>query len=136
MHFSATGRRALALASVVTRDSAAISEATKLPIMAFWWAELPPNRRPFFGVPSMTSVLHPQGQAPLVELLEHLVERLLPEVGDVQQVVQRAVDQLADGVDLGPLQAVPWPFGEIQVLDAEVEIRGPGANGADFAQLQ
>ena len=53
MTFSATGRRALALASVVTRYSAAISEATRLPIIAFWWAELPPNRRPFFGVPSM-----------------------------------------------------------------------------------
>ena len=51
MHFSATGRRALALASVVTRDSAAISEATRLPIIAFWWAALPPKRRPFFGVP-------------------------------------------------------------------------------------
>jgi len=93
-----------------------------LPIMAFWWAELPPKRRPFFGVPSMTSVLHPQGQTPLVELLEHLVERLLPEVGDVQQVVQRAVDQLADGVDLGPLEAVPGPLGEVQVLDAEIEV--------------
>ena len=33
--FSATGRRALALASVVTRYSAAISDATRFPIIAF-----------------------------------------------------------------------------------------------------
>ena len=52
MHFSATGRSALALASVVTSDSAAISEATRLPSMAFWWAASPPSRRPF-GVPSI-----------------------------------------------------------------------------------
>ena len=34
--FSATGRSALALASVVTIASAAMSEATRLPNMAFW----------------------------------------------------------------------------------------------------
>src|SRR5580692_8176387 len=85
-HFSATGRRALALDSVVTRDSAAISEATRLPNMAFWWAALPPIRRPRFGVACMFSVLRPQGEATLVEALDNLVERLLPEVGDPQQV--------------------------------------------------
>ena len=100
MHFSATGRSALALASVVTSDSAAISEATRLPSMAFWWAALPPSRRPRFGVPSMALVLRPQGQAPLVEPLDDLVERLLAEVGDAEQVVVGPLDQLADGVDL------------------------------------
>jgi len=49
MSFSATGRMALALASVVTMPSAAISEATRLAIMAFWCAELPPKRRPLRG---------------------------------------------------------------------------------------
>ena len=44
------GRRALALASVVTMPSAAISDATRLAIIAFWWAASPPKRRPFFGV--------------------------------------------------------------------------------------
>src|ERR1039458_8882543 len=48
-HFSATGRSALALASVVTRDSAAMSGATRLPRMALWCAELPPIRRPRLG---------------------------------------------------------------------------------------
>ena len=49
-HFSATGRSALALASVVTMDSAAMSDATKLPIIAFWCTDEPPNRRPRLGV--------------------------------------------------------------------------------------
>ncbi len=52
-HFSTTGRSALALASVVMMPSAAISEATRLPIMAFWWAASPPKRRPFLGRPGM-----------------------------------------------------------------------------------
>jgi len=51
--FSAMGRRALALASVVTRPSAAISDATRLPIINFWWAASPPNRRLLRGVPGM-----------------------------------------------------------------------------------
>jgi hypothetical protein len=36
MTFSATGRSALALASVVTMASAAMRLATRLPNMAFW----------------------------------------------------------------------------------------------------
>ncbi len=48
--FYAMGRSALAFASVVTIDSAAINEATRLPIIAFWCAELPPSRRPRVGV--------------------------------------------------------------------------------------
>src|SRR5947209_9833355 len=85
--FSTTGRSALALASVVTKPSAAINEATRLPIIAFWWAASPPKRRPFFGVPGTpmagpSAFLAPKGEAALVELLEDLVERLLAEVGD------------------------------------------------------
>src|SRR5829696_5683940 len=75
--FSATGRRALALASVVTIPSAAMSEATRLAIISRWWAGDPPRRRPFVGVPSTSAARTPQGQAPLVQLLDDLVERLL-----------------------------------------------------------
>ena len=48
--FSAIGRSAFAFASVVIRPSAAINDATRFPIIAFWWAAPLPNRRPFFGV--------------------------------------------------------------------------------------
>src|SRR6185437_2059887 len=125
MHFSATGRRALALASVVTRDSAAISDATRLPSMAFWWAASPPRRRPRLGVPCIALVLGPQREAALVEPLDDLVERLLAEVGDAEEVVVGPLDQLPDGVDLRPLQAVPGPLGQVELLDPQVQVRGP-----------
>src|SRR3954469_9061226 len=126
-HFSTTGRRALALATVVTMPSAAMSEATRLPIIAFWWAASPPKRRPFFGVPGTPigqalAFLAPQGETALVELLEDLVERLLAEVGDGQQVVLGLEHQLADGVDLGPLQAVAGPLGQVKILDGQIQI--------------
>src|ERR687885_278590 len=85
--FSAMGRRALALASVVTMASAAISEATRLPIIAFWWDASLPSRRPFFGVAGMSAVPAAQRQAALVQPLDDLVEGLLPEVGYAQQLV-------------------------------------------------
>src|SRR5580704_3111993 len=82
MHFSATGRTAFALASVVTNDSAAMSEATRLPIIAFWCAAEPPNRRPRRGVACIASVPRAQRQPALVQALDDLVRRLLAEVGD------------------------------------------------------
>jgi len=102
MTFSTTGRMALALASVVTKASAATSDATRLPSIAFWWAAPPPRRRPLVGVPCTSVLLGAQRQAPLVEALDDLVEGLLPEVGDGEQVVVGALDQLADAVHLGP----------------------------------
>src|SRR5947207_10443735 len=119
---STTGRVALALDSVVTRASAATSEATRLPSMAFWWAASPPRRRPLVGVPCTSLLLGAQRQAPLVEPLDDLVEGLLTEVGDGEQVVGRALDQLADAVDLGSLQAVARPLGEVEILDGKIEI--------------
>src|ERR1700759_2701024 len=86
-HFSATGRSAFALASVVTMDSAAMSEATRLPIIAFWGAEEPPNRRPRLGVACMSSVPRAERQPALVQALHDLVGGLLAEVGDGQEVL-------------------------------------------------
>src|SRR5947209_3640725 len=102
-HFSTTGRSAFAWASVVTMASAAMSEATRLPIMAFWCSASPPKRGPLRGRPGSvitgSALLGPKRQAALVQLLEHLVERLLAEVGDRQEVVLGLLDQLAHGVD-------------------------------------
>src|SRR3954464_7252805 len=117
--FSATGRRALALASVVTMPSAAMSEATRLAIISRWWAASPPKRRLLRGVAGMALVAGPQRQAALVELGDHLVEALLAEVGDGQQVVLGLLEQLSDRVDLGPLEAVPGPLGQVEVLDGQ-----------------
>src|SRR3954466_4261251 len=137
MHFSTMGRSALALASVVTRASAAMNDATRLPNMAFWWAASPPKRRPFLGVAGTAlALLGAQGQAPLVELLQHLVQGLLAEVGDGQQVVLGLGDQLAHGVDLGPLEAVAGTLGEVEILDGQVEVGRTAGGGADVAQLE
>src|SRR3954447_11583086 len=116
MSFSAIGRNALALASVVVMPSAAISDAARLAIISFWCCELPPKLRARRGVAGIVVFLYvenlgawrsaAQRQAALVELLLDLVQALLPEVGDVQQVVLGLGEQLADRVDLRPLEAV------------------------------
>ena len=87
--FSAIGRSALALASVVTMPSAATSDATRLAIISRWCGELPPNRRPFFGVAGMAvlSSFARSDRPRSSSFCDHLVERLLAEVGDGQQVV-------------------------------------------------
>src|SRR3954468_6677217 len=141
MTFSMTGRSALALASVVTSASAAINDATRLPNIAFWWAASPPKRRPFFGVPGIPDIrrllpLAAQRQAALVELLDDLVQRLLAEVGDGEQVVLGALDELADGVDLGPLEAVAGALGEVELFDRQVEVGRAARGRAHIAELE
>src|SRR5947207_5527580 len=134
------GRSALALASVVTKASAAMSDAARLPNMAFWCAASPPKRRPFLGaagVPGMASaLLAAERQTPLVQLLEHLVERLLAEVGDGQQIVLALEDELAHRIDLRSLEAVAGPLGQVEIFDRQVEIGRAAAGGADIAELE
>ena len=48
----------------------------------------------------------------------------------------RALDELADRVDLGPLQAVARPLGEVEVLDRLVEVGRAAGRGADVAELE
>src|SRR5262245_11627078 len=124
MTFSATGRSAFALASVVTIASAATSDATRFDIISRWYAASPPKRRDLRGLPCMTgpSVLHPELQAALVELGLHFVERLLAEVGDREQVVVGLHQQFADRVDLGALEAVARTLGQIEVFDRQLEV--------------
>jgi hypothetical protein len=54
-----------------------------------------------------------QRQAALVEFLKDLVQRLLAEVGNREQIVLGLRHELADRVDLGPLQAVARPLGKV-----------------------
>src|SRR5829696_830130 len=133
--FSAIGRRALALASVVTMPSAANRLAARFAIMSRWWAAAPPKRRPFFGVAGI-SVLVAERQAALVELEDDLVERLLAEVRDGQQVVLGLLHELAHGVDLGTLEAVAGTLGQVEVFDGQVEVGGAGRGDGKLAQLE
>src|SRR6185295_2362807 len=123
--FSAIGRNALAFASVVVMPSAAISDAARLAIINFWCCELPPKLRALRGVAGMSvspSLVRSaaQRQAALVELLLDLVEALLPEVGDVEQIVFGLGQQLANGVDLGTLQAVARTLRQVEILDRQI----------------
>ena len=81
------------------------------------------------GVAGMGQLLgSAEREAPLVELLLDLVERLLAEVGDVEQVVLGLVDELTDRVDLRPLEAVAGTLRQVEVLDRVVEVRRAGAD--------
>src|SRR5260221_14285323 len=137
MTFSATGRNALALASVVTMASAANSDATRLAIMSGWWAASPPKRRALRGRAGMVVLLlHPELEATLVELGLHLVERLLAEVRDGQQIVVGLQQQLADRVDLRPLETVARTLGQIEILDREIEVGRTGRDRGHLAELE
>src|SRR4051812_8452654 len=136
MTFSAIGRSALALASVVTMPSAATSDATRFAIMRRWWWASLPNARVLRGVAGTDLLLDPELQATLVELGDHLVEGLLAEVGDGQEVVLGLDEQLADGVDLGALQAVAGALRQVEVLDRQVEVGRAGRDRGDLAELE
>src|SRR6185312_16908910 len=82
------------------------------------------------------SVPATERQTALVELLDDLIERLLPEVGDGEQVVLALLEQLADAVDLGPLEAVAGTFGQVEVLDGQLEVGRAGGDPADLTQLE
>ena len=45
------------------------------------------------------------------------------------------VEQLAHGVDLGPLEAVAGPLGQVELFDGQVEVGGADGSGAALAQL-
>src|SRR5262245_59578174 len=122
MSLSAIGRKCFALASVVTMASAAINEAARLANISFWCAASPPKRFDLRGRAGIVPVSSgAQRQAALVELLLHLVQRLLAEVGDVEQVFLGLGEQFAHGVDLRPLEAVARTLREVEILDRQIE---------------
>src|SRR3954452_13750715 len=141
MSFSAIGRNALALASVVVMPSAAINDAARLAIISFWCCELPPKLRARRGVAGMVQsplLLRSaaQRQAALVELLLDLVEALLAEVGDVEQIVFGLGQQLANRVDLRPLQAVARALGQVEVFDRQIEVGRRSGDRSDLTELE
>src|SRR5215207_3654998 len=54
------------------------------------------------------------------EGLLDLLDRLLPEVRDRRELVLALHDQVADGLDTDPLEAVVGPHAELELLDREV----------------
>src|SRR5215207_4537779 len=96
--FSAYGRKALAFATVVVMAPASNKCAARFASSCFSCAGPEPRRGPFrgAGIVRLPLLLDAQRQPALVELLEHLFERLRAEVRDRQQIVLRLLDQLAD----------------------------------------
>src|SRR5918996_1026332 len=117
---SATGRRALALASVVRMRSCTKRAAAIPPSISFWWDGPDPSRGPFLGFGKGLGL--PEAQAQLVELGLHLVDGLLPEVPDVHQLLLGLGDELGDGVYALPLQAVVRPHRQAELLDGEGQL--------------
>src|SRR6478672_13932424 len=115
--------------------SAAKRCAARLAMSSRWCAGSLPKRGPFLGR-GHRLLLHAQRQPALVELLDLLFEALRAEVRDREEVVLRLLDELADRVDAGPLEAVARPLGQVELLDRQFEVRGRRRRGRDLAQLE
>src|SRR6266849_4116410 len=66
--------------------------------------------------------LHAQGEAHLHQYILDLVERLAAEVFGLQHFIFALLDELADGLDVGVLQAVVGAHGKLELLDGAVEM--------------
>src|SRR5437762_5187990 len=135
--FSAYGRSALALATVVVIAPASNRCAARFASSCFSWAGPPPRRGPLRGAGMAGSLLlHSQREAALVELLQHLFERLRTEVRDGEQVVLGLLDELADRVDPGALQAVARPLRQVELFDRQLEVRGRRRDRRHLSELE
>src|ERR1700722_18199638 len=80
------------------------------------------------------SLVVAEAEAPRVESLDHFVDRLLAEVRDRVELALGLGDEVADGLDPGPLEAVVGAHTELELLDQNVVHRvgrtGRGAAGA------
>ncbi|KAG1648328.1 hypothetical protein GQR58_029935 [Nymphon striatum] len=74
-------------------------------------------RRQKVGLLAWESAPGCERKSTLVKLLGNFVERLLTEVGDCQQVIDRLLEQLANGIDLSTLEAVAGTFGKFEIFD-------------------
>src|SRR5437660_2245966 len=120
MSFSANGRSALALASVVVMPSCVNSDAACPASSNRSCAGPDPSRGPFLGRGTTSLLL--QSEPELVELALHLVDRLLPEVADVHQLGLALLDEVADRVDALALQAVVGAHREVELLHRDGKI--------------
>src|SRR3954452_23678358 len=133
MSFSTSGLTALALASVVLMRSCWMTSLQRFASSAlrcagsrlsfprcFWWRIGP-------------SLVLPEVQAPRVERLDDLVDRLLAEVRDRRQLALGLRDEVAHRLDARALEAVVGADAELELLDEDVVHRpaGRARRGAD-----
>src|SRR5919199_4593668 len=129
--FSSSGLTALALASVVLIRSWSMTSTHRFASSAlrcaasreslwrvFWWR--------------MAELVLAQRQPALRERLDHLVDRLLAEVGDRRQLALGLRHQVADGLDARALEAVVGAHAQLELLDEDV-VHGRAAAAAGRA---
>src|SRR5260370_20440312 len=137
INFSATGRRRRALVSVVRIRSSRNRAAARPASISLSWAGPDPSRAPFGGLGTRSAPFPLlEAETQLGELLLDLLDGLLPEVADVEQVLLGSLDELADGGDALPLQAVVGANREVEVLDRGEQIGAPAAFSALGTQAQ
>src|SRR6267154_4127754 len=66
--------------------------------------------------------LHAQREAHLHQYIFDLVERLAAEVFGLQHFIFALLDELANGLDIGVLQAVVGAHGKLELLDGAVQV--------------
>src|SRR3954447_3472687 len=124
MSFSTSGFTALAFAWLVLMRSCSISSRERLRSSDFRCAE---SRLSFpLCLPWRISLLVSERESQGVQGVLHLVGRALAEVRDRVQLRLRALDQVADGLDAGALQAVVRPHADLELLDQPVVALGRG----------
>src|SRR6185312_12609131 len=165
MRRSASGRRRLALVSVVLIDLCVNSAAARFASSRRSWAGPPPRRGPLVGLGILSYSRSDSGgrnsdglvvvaavevravepgnrvlerQSERDELVAHLVDRLLTEVADVHELRLREGDELADRVDALTLEAVVRTDRQIEVFDRHRQLVGEDCldrRGADLDAL-
>src|SRR5579859_8192319 len=91
--------------------------------VAGWRGGLARERRPDNA--AVFVELHAQAEAHLHQYILDLVERFPPEVLGLQHFVLALLHELADGLDVGVLQAVVAAHGKLQLFNGAVQVLEP-----------
>ena len=139
--FSAIGRSALALASVVTMPSAANSDAARLAIISRWcWRAAAEVAGSAWGCGHgrvSVALGQPRSVRPRSSSFSLTSSRLFwPKLVMFSRSSSVLVSSSPIGVDLGPLEAVARALGQVEVLDRQVEVGRAGGDGGDLAELE
>src|SRR3989338_7333937 len=88
-------------------------------------------RAGLFGVRGLLVLVLGHREAERLEALDDFISRLLAKVLDVHQLALGLLEQVADGVDVGALQAVVGAHRQLELFDREIQRRGAtGCRGA------
>src|SRR5436190_10659554 len=118
--FSATGRTALAFASVVLIRPCSISAPARFEYSALRCAASRPSFLPARWCLMSSAVVSPQIETLGGQRLLHFLDGLAPEIRDRGQLGVRLGHELADRLDSDALEAVVRADAQFELLDGEV----------------